>query len=385
MTTVIAIIMILEIGNLTLYMKQTLPIDCVLAITYHCNSRCTMCDIWKMTDFTELPASEFAKLPSSLRDINLSGGEPFLRTDLAEIVKVLVKACPNARIVISSNGFATDLILHRMKDVLKIKPDIGVAISIDGIGEMHNELRGIPGGFDRAIKTVKELQQMGMTNLRLAYTLMEKNVTHLSKVYDLSRELGVEFTHSFAQSSEFYFGGKDNVGNVPRKELMTKEYKNLIKNELRSWNIKRWLRAYFAFGMYQFVIKKKQLLDNAPGRDFFFMDPAGNIYRSVVHNVVLENINNVIPTEAECVIPAKAGFLSCIIDKDPSFRRDDSKKQDDSFEKFWQSDTTEKLREKADTMKIPVWMICTARTAIKNHPFRVGWWILKNKFFMSSP
>ena len=96
-------------------MKCRFPIDCVLALTYRCNSRCTMCDIWKMENSPELPVLEFAKLPSSLRDINLSGGEPFLRQDLAEIVAVVAKACPQARFVISSNGFATELILEQMK------------------------------------------------------------------------------------------------------------------------------------------------------------------------------------------------------------------------------------------------------------------------------
>ena len=249
-------------------MKCRFPIDCVLALTYRCNSRCTMCDIWKMENSPELPVLEFAKLPSSLRDINLSGGEPFLRQDLAEIVAVVAKACPQARFVISSNGFATELILEQMKKVLKIKPDIGIAISVDGIGEMHNEIRGIPGGFDRTIATVKGLKALGMTNLRLAFTTNEKNINHLSKVYNLAQELGVQFTNCFAQSSEFYFGGKQNI-NHPRREFLVKEYNYLIKQELKSWNLKRWARAYFAYGMYKFIINKQEVLSNAPGRDFF--------------------------------------------------------------------------------------------------------------------
>ncbi|MBT4071635.1 MAG: radical SAM protein, partial [Candidatus Magasanikbacteria bacterium] len=55
------------------------PIDCVLGVTYNCNSRCTMCNIWKIKNSPELPVKEYEKLPRSLRDINISGGEPFLR------------------------------------------------------------------------------------------------------------------------------------------------------------------------------------------------------------------------------------------------------------------------------------------------------------------
>ena len=330
-------------------MKCRFPIDCVLALTYRCNSRCTMCDIWKMENSPELPVLEFAKLPSSLRDINLSGGEPFLRQDLAEIVAVLAKACPQARFVISSNGFATELILEQMKKVLKIKPDIGIAISVDGIGEMHNEIRGIPGGFDRTIATVKGLKALGMTNLRLAFTTNEKNINHLSKVYNLAQELGVQFTNCFAQSSEFYFGGKQNI-NHPRREFLVKEYNYLIKQELKSWNLKRWARAYFAYGMYKFIINKQEVLSNAPGRDFFFMDPSGKIYPSVVHNHPLGNIKDIGQNEFP------------------------------TFEQFWCSDEVEARRVAVDASQIPVWQICTARTAIKKHPFKVAWWVFKNKF-----
>ncbi len=329
-------------------MSCQLPVDCVLALTYNCNSRCTMCDIWKIKNSPELAPEEFLKLPSSLKDINFSGGEPFLRKDLVEILKNVVIAAPQARIIISSNGFATELIINRTKELLKIKPDIGVAISIDGLGEMHNEMRGIPGGFDKAIDTVKKLKEIGVKKLRLAFTATDKNVNHLSKVYNLARELGVEFTHSFAQSSEFYFGGKQNVHN-PRGEMLNREYDYLIREELKSWNFKRWARAWFAYGMKKFVNSHNPMLSNAPGRDFFFLDPSGDIFPSVVHNVILTNIKELDSPTA--------------------------------FSNFWCSKEAEVVRKRIDDLKIPVWMICTARTAIKKHPLSAGLWFMKHKFY----
>lgn len=320
-----------------------LPVDCVIAITYNCNSRCVMCDIWKLKNQPELPSAEFLKLPASLRDINISGGEPFLRLDLPQIVANLKKAAPRVRMIISSNGFATDLIVRQMKEILKIKHDIGVAISIDGIGEMHNQMRGIPGGFDKAVGTVKKLQELGMKNLRLAYTATDMNIEHLSKVYDLSREMGVEFTHSYAQSSEFYFGGKQNVQN-PSAESLQRQYEYLIKQELKSFSLKRWLRAYFAYGMCEFVSSRNPVLSDAPGRDFFFLDPNGDIYPSVVHNIKLGNIKEIT-----------------------------------NFEQFWCSDEIEGKRKLVDAKNIPVWMICTARSAMRKHPLQVLWWVVKNK------
>jgi len=304
-----------------------------------------MCDIWKIKDYPELTLEQFKKLPNSLRDINLSGGEPFLRSDLSEIVKIIVQQCPKARIVVSTNGFATELIVKQMKKILKIKADIGVAVSIDGLSEMHNELRGVPGGFEKAINTVKELKKLGMNNLRLGFTVMEKNINQMSKVYSLAKGLGVEFTHSFAQSSDFYFGGKQNEFH-PRFDLLKREYEYLINEELKSWKIKKWLRAYFAYGMYKFIVSRSPVLDNAPGRDFFFLDPDGIIYPSVVHNVKMINIREI-----------------------------------KKIEDFWCSKEAEEKRRQVDDLKIPVWMICTARTAIRKHLFKVLFWILKNKIF----
>ena len=323
--------------------RVNLPIDCVLAVTYRCNSRCTMCDIWKLKDTPELELDQYKKLPLTLRDINVSGGEPFLRQDIVELVRILHKTCPRARIVISTNGYLTDLIKSKMYEILRHVPDAGVGVSIDGIEEMHDKIRGIPGGFNLAIKTVEVLRkEVGVRNLRLAFTVSRQNVEHLSKVYDLSRKLGVQFTMALAQSSEFFFGGK-RVEESPDTNVLKEQFNYVIRQELKSWQPKRWVRAYFTKSLLDFAITGKQTLSSRAGTDFFFLDPFGNIYPSVVHNAIMGNLH------------------------------------EKNFEEIWNSPEAEAARAKVREAKQDVWMICTARTAIKNHPFRVGWWILKNK------
>jgi MoaA/NifB/PqqE/SkfB family radical SAM enzyme len=239
-------------------------------------------------------------------------------------------------------------------------------------------MRGIPGGFARDMETIRQLKTLGVTNIRLGFTITEKNISHLKLVYNLSKELGVEFTHSFAQSSEFYFGGKQNTDfqglgdeslaegmalgtedgeNVSPalRQSLKEQYQYIIKSELKSWNLKKWARAYFAFGMYQFITSQNPVLSNAPGRDFFFLDPGGVIYPSVVHNFRMGDIKQ----------------LSIINDQLSNM----------TFEQFWCSSETEEIRKKVASDKTPVWMICTARTAITKHPFSVLAWVIKNKFF----
>lgn len=285
----------------------------------------------------------YKKLPPTLRDINVSGGEPFLRQDIVDLVRILHEACPKARIVISTNGYLTDLIKEKMREILKHVPNAGVGISIDGIGEMHDKIRGIPGGFNLATRTVKVLrEELGMRNLRLAFTVSKQNVEHLSKVYGLSRELGVQFTMALAQSSEFFFGGKQ-VEESPDVNVLKEQFNYVIRHELRSWQPKRWARAYFTKSLLNFAITGKQALFSRAGTDFFFLDPFGNVYPSVVHNAIMGNLH------------------------------------DKNFEEIWNSPEAEAARAKVREAKQDVWMICTARTAIKNHPLKVGWWILKSK------
>lgn len=323
--------------------KINLPIDCVLAVTYRCNSRCTMCDIWKMKETRELELEYYKRLPKTLRDINVSGGEPFLRQDLVELVKIFHETCPKARIIVSTNGYLSDLIKEKMREILKVAPGAGVGVSIDGLSEMHDRIRGIPGGFNLATRTVKLLREdLGMKNLRIAFTISKQNVEHLSKVYDLSRELGVQFTLALAQSSEFFFGGKQ-IEEIPEEKVLKAQFDYVIRRELQSWQPKRWVRAYFAKSLYDFARTGKQALPSRAGIDFFFLDPFGNVYPSVVHNLVMGNLK----------------------EKD--------------FSEIWFSSEAWEAREKVKTASQDVWMICTARSAIKRHPLKVGWWVLKSK------
>ena len=62
------------------------PFDAVIAVTYRCNARCQMCNIWQVKDHDDCKPEDYRVIPTSLRHINVSGGEPFLRADLPEII-----------------------------------------------------------------------------------------------------------------------------------------------------------------------------------------------------------------------------------------------------------------------------------------------------------
>ncbi|MEI7498639.1 MAG: radical SAM protein [Candidatus Falkowbacteria bacterium] len=311
-------------------MKKSTISDIVLAVTYRCNSRCRMCGIWQITEHKpEFLPSVLANLPKTLKSLNLTGGEPFLRADLPEFITQAKKTCPGVKIIISSNGFATELILKQMTQILAIDSTVGVALSLDGVGARHEAVRGIEHGFDKVMATLTGLKQLGVKSLKLAFTIADYNYDQLQPVYALAKKHQVEFTVAAVHSGEAYFK-KDNT-----LDLKTKIADQLIwlsKQELATWQPKRWVRAFFAYGLAYYVNTGQRVLPDYSGQKNIFIDPQGNVYPNDVTNMVIGTI----------------------------------------------SDMT-KIKSETNTLA-PNWMICTAREAIRSHPLPVIAWIITHKF-----
>lgn len=323
-------------------MAHSMPTDAAVAVTYNCDARCVMCNIWKTRDTEHIPPEVFGKLPASLKTINLTGGEPFLRDDLPEIVYYVKSACPSSKIIISTNGLQPKRISLLLREILKYDRKIGVGISIDGMGKMHNAMRGVKGAFEKALEALDLMKAEGVRNLRLAYTATSRNLSHLGEVFRLSREKKIEFTCAVAQNSEHYFQidantSIDDVGELKR------QFNYLVSMQLTGWHPKRWARAYFARGLYELAANKNRPLKCGAGSDFFFLGPTGDVYGCNVLPNVMGNL-------------AK-----------------------DDFAALWASERAGAVRERVARCKGGCWMVCTARTAMQHHPISVGRWILVSK------
>lgn len=136
------------------------PTDASIILTYRCPMRCQMCNIWKNpTNRREEVKAEDLKTLPQLKFINLTGGEPFIREDLDEIVEECYKHTP--RIVISTSGWFED----RVVALAKKFPNIGIRISIEGLSQKNDELRGHVGGFDKGLRTLLTLKHMGLKDI----------------------------------------------------------------------------------------------------------------------------------------------------------------------------------------------------------------------------
>ncbi|MDE6039589.1 MAG: radical SAM protein, partial [Paramuribaculum sp.] len=202
-------------------MTQSVPTDASIILTYRCPMRCKMCNIWKNpTDKKEeIKASDLKSLPR-LKFINLTGGEPFIREDLAEIVEECYKHTD--RIVISTSGWFDD----RVIDLARKFPNIGIRISIEGLKDKNDELRGREGGFEKGYRTLLKLKEMGLKDIGFGCTVSNNNSSDMLELYQLSRRLGLEFATAAFHNS-FYFHKHDNV--ITNRDTVCKDFEQLIE------------------------------------------------------------------------------------------------------------------------------------------------------------
>jgi MoaA/NifB/PqqE/SkfB family radical SAM enzyme len=142
-----------------------LPMNFTISVSYRCNSRCKTCNVWQRPndDFTlEEYEKTFASIGRDAYWFTFSGGEPTLRKDLPEMVASAYRHCRPGIINIPTNGIQDSVIPSRIEQVLQAAPtsEVIVNLSLDGVGEKHDIIRGVKGNFARAMRTYAGLKTL---------------------------------------------------------------------------------------------------------------------------------------------------------------------------------------------------------------------------------
>jgi len=185
--------------------KPSLPINITISVTNSCNSRCKTCFIWKLYhDRPELKQKEFEtwefertfeSLGKKPIWFTLSGGEPFLRHDIAEICAAIYEYCSPYVITIPTNALLPASIEKETKKILEQtnKVKLVVNLSLDEIGEKHDEVRGIPGNFNRFLDTFQRLKKLRKEfpnlNIGIHSVVSTYNIDHILQLYDFAKTL----------------------------------------------------------------------------------------------------------------------------------------------------------------------------------------------------
>lgn len=237
-----------------------------------------MCNIWQNKIPNELDPKYYLKLPKSLREINITGGEPFLRRDIVQIVRNIKKAAPNARLVLNTNGYMPHKIKKDMAEILAIDPKFAFRVSIDGIGDAHDAIRRIPGGYKKILESLEAVRALGGRDLGIAFTLLDQNIDELPKVQKLADDLGVEFSMTVATSSVIYFGADKESLRPKNPEAMEERLNDVAKKHLARFTPKEIVRGWFVKRLLSFVQSGKRAFICDAGSGFFYMDSLGSVY-----------------------------------------------------------------------------------------------------------
>lgn len=141
------------------------PLNLTISVSYRCNSRCKTCNVWQRPndDFTiEEYNKTFESIGHDAFWFTFSGGEPTLRKDLPEMVEAAYRHCRPGIINIPTNGIQDKIIPGRIERVLQAAPtsEVIINLSLDGVGEKHDIVRGVKGNFDRAMRTYAGLKAL---------------------------------------------------------------------------------------------------------------------------------------------------------------------------------------------------------------------------------
>lgn len=317
---------------------MTKKLNGTVIVTYRCNARCNMCSRYKVPSKPEdeMSIETIRKLPP-MYFTNVTGGEPFLREDLKDIVRELNKK--SDRIVISTNGFFTDRIL----DLCREFPNVGIRISIEGLEETNNAIRGLEDGFNRGCTTLQKLREMGLKDIGFGMTVQDRNAPDLVPLYQLSNEMGMEFATASLHNS-FYFVESGNI--IHDRPMVARHFEDLINELLKSHSPKKWFRAYFNHGLINYIYSQKRLLPCDMSFDTFFIDPFGDVMpcNGTKEKEVMGNLNA------------------------------------QSWEQIWSSEAAKKVRRKVRRCDRNCWMIGSVSPAMHKYIWIPGIWVAWHKF-----
>lgn len=142
------------------------------SVSFRCNARCHTCNVWRkrVNDFTlDEYTRTFRALGRSAFWMTFSGGEPFLRPDLIDIVLSAYRHCRPGIINIPTNGLLVDRVVEGVARLTREAPQTKIVInlSLDGIGAEHDVLRGVPGNYAKLRDCYARLQAIDAANLTL--------------------------------------------------------------------------------------------------------------------------------------------------------------------------------------------------------------------------
>ncbi len=281
------------------------PYKLNFAVTYKCNSRCRICNIWQKKPENELTLDEIKKIFENadfFSWVSLTGGEPFLREDIVNIARILKDKCSDLYLLnIPTNGFLSEKIYERVKEILSLRiPKCIVTVSLDGPENVHEKIRGIPGGWRKSVETYKRLRELSGKNFDVffEFTLCPWNTGKFRDTYNAVRKeipeiLPVDFHVNVFHTSEHFYSNINLENEKKFKDNLAIEIGNLCDaKKIVSMNPAVMLPDLYLKLARRYAETGKTPLPCKALLSSCFIDPLGNVFPCTIYNKNLGNLRS---------------------------------------------------------------------------------------------
>ena len=344
---------------------RPLPVKLTLALTSLCNSRCKICNVWKVyKEFPERPKEElttkdwkklFDEIGANLGWIDFTGGEPTLKKDMKETIIYAYNNTAISAATLTTNAILAKSIKIIEKTLCEIPKNkiLIVGISLDGVPEVHDKIRGVKRNFEKALRLFNEFKTLKKQYRNLivnfAYTISEYNAGKFGIFYNFLKEnYGVfisDIRMAFEHFTEYY-----------GKKFNEKSYENIKNNLLND------VSHYFK------ILKNRNI-----SSDTFHKA------KSAFYEFYLKNIPTFVSNPQKMIIPCVAATHSAYIDPYGTvypctqWKTKLGNIKERNFKEIWWEDTAKKLRNLVKQQKCPnCWTPCEAQPS-----WIMGLWMLK--------
>jgi len=206
------------------------PRSVTITLTSCCNLKCIMCDHWKLKNQEE-PSLEKVRdyidqiKRWDIKEIDLSGGEPFIRRDIFDIIDYANRN--RLKINITTNGTLLDKnLIKKLHNVDKLR----LQISLDGNdANTHDKIRGTKGTFDRIVSNINQLKKNKNLQLNATTVIMDNNFHKLLGLHYFTKKLGFSsITYQPVNDSNLYIGKRKRYNPLRIQKNHLKEFDEII-------------------------------------------------------------------------------------------------------------------------------------------------------------
>jgi MoaA/NifB/PqqE/SkfB family radical SAM enzyme len=218
------------------------PTVLIYNCTWVCDAKCTMCSNWKWgdrkSDLTLAQLEPVLNNPfwGAVENLNISGGEPTTRNDLPEMVELFHRRLPRMRkIGINTTGLTPKRAIPMLTRIVEFCAANGILISIrvslDGIGDMHDQVRAVKKGFDKACQTIEAMQTLASRHdnfsFGIASTIFATNLTDAENILAWARNKGLDVVFNMLRFTDAMLHNKEleeQIGFHEREEEFMRKF-----------------------------------------------------------------------------------------------------------------------------------------------------------------